>query len=460
MREYLLVELSTLLGEEAKMPVPSVAGRPDFQRLFESGPGLYVVLSPEQSYAIVAVTDSYLRATMTNREEILGRSLFDVFPDNPADPGATQVRNNLRASFEAVVRTGQPDVMPVQKYDIHGPRAAGAGFEERYWSPINSPVFSKNGSVGYVIHRVEDVTEFVQLKQHDDDEQRVSTILQSRAEHSEAELFLRGQEIQDLNSQLRAADAAQLDLQASQLIRQTEQLHEANAGLRELTARLLQIQDEERRRIARELHDSIGQMLVAQGMYLSSVAAESRHLSVTAAEALKDSAKLIEEMSRELRTISYLLHPPLLDEAGLASAIRWFAEGFAERSKISVSLELTPALGRLSDEFEIAIFRIVQECLTNIHRHSGSPSATIRLDLSPEEITLEIKDAGKGIPREKRIKVTSGRSSGVGIRGMRERIVQLGGNVEINSNANGTAIIARLPVANASFRPMTAEAGA
>ena len=107
------------------MLVPSAAGRLDFQRLFEYGPGLYVVLSPEQNYAIVAVTDSYLRATMTNREEVLGRSLFDVFPDNPADLGATEVRKNLCASLEAVVRTGQPVVMPVQKYDIHGLRAAG-----------------------------------------------------------------------------------------------------------------------------------------------------------------------------------------------------------------------------------------------------------------------------------------------------------------------------------------------
>lgn len=438
------------------MLISSIAGRLDFQCLFETGPELSVVLSPEQNYAIVAVTDSYLRATMTNREEVLGRSLFEVFPANPGDSGATEVRNKLRASFEAVVRTGQPDMMPVQKYDIHGPRAAGTGFQERYWSPINLPVFSQNGSVGYVIHHVEDVTEFVRLKQHDDNEQRLATILQSRAEHSEAELFLRGQEIQDLNSQLRTADAAQLDLQASQLVRQAEQLHVANASLRELTARLLQIQDEERRRIARELHDSIGQMLVAQGMYLSSVAAESKHLSVAAAGALKDSTKLIEEMSRELRTISYLLHPPLLDEAGLASAIRWFADGFAERSKISVSLEVTPALGRLSDEFEIAIFRIVQECLTNIHRHSGSPSATIRLDLSPEEITLEIKDVGRGILPENRMRAISGRSPGVGIRGMQERIAQLGGKIEINSNANGTAIVARLPFANTSCsRPMT-----
>ena len=459
--ENLPVERFTLLGEEAKMPNPSVEAGPDFHRLFDSAPGPYLVLSPTQNYEIVAVTDSYLRTTMTTRKEIIGRSLFDVFPDNPADSGATGVRNNLRASLEAVVRTGSPDVMPMQKYDIRRPQVEGGGFEERYWSPINSPVFSPKGSLRYIIHHVEDVTEFVRVKQCGNEQQGVSAVLQLRAEHSEAEVLLRGQEIQDLNSQLRASDAAKLDLETSQLVRQTEQLHEANNSLRDLTARLLQIQDEERRRIARELHDSIGQMLVAQGMYLSSVAAESKHLSAAAAKALKDSTKLIEEMSKELRTIAYLLHPPLLDEAGLASAIRCYADGFAERSKIKVSLELSPALGRLSDEFEIAIFRIVQECLTNIHRHSGSPSATIRLDLSPEGIILEIKDEGKGIPPEKRIRAALGRLPGVGLRGMRERIIQLGGKIEINSNAYGTAIVARLPMANASFsRLLTAEAGA
>jgi signal transduction histidine kinase len=441
------------------MPTPSTAA--DFQRLFESGPGLYTVLSPDQNYKIVAVTDSYLRATLTKREEIVGHSVFDVFPGNPADSGATQARNHLRASLEAVVRTGEPDIMPEQQYDVRRPATEGGGFEERHWSPINSPVFSPDGSVRYIIHCVEDVTEFVRLKQHGIDEQRVSAGLQSRAEHSETEVLLRGQEIQGLNKQLRAADAAHLDLETRQLVRQTEELHEANNSLRELTARLLQIQDEERRRIARELHDSIGQMLVAQGLYLSSVTAESRHLSAAAAKALKDSTKLIEEMSTELRTIAYLLHPPLLDEAGLTSAIRFYADGFAERSKIKVMLELPPDLGRLSDEFELAIFRIVQECLTNIHRHSGSPSATIRLARSSEAITLEIMDHGKGMPPEKRIKAAAGSLPGVGLRGMRERIVQLGGNVEINSSAYGTVIIARLPFANTSGSgPMMAQATA
>jgi signal transduction histidine kinase len=304
---------------------------------------------------------------------------------------------------------------------------------------------------------VEDVTESVQLKQSGNEQQDVSELLQIRAERSEAEALLRAQEIEDLHKQLRAADAAQLALQNSQLVRQTGQLNKANQSLRALTARLLQIQDEERRRIARDLHDSIGQMLAAQGMYLFSVAAESKQLSSVAAKALSDSTALIEQMSRELRTISHLLHPPLLDEAGLTSALRWYAEGFAERSKIKVSLELAPGLGRLSNEFEIAIFRIVQECLTNVHRHSGSPTASIRLALSGKEIMLEIRDEGKGMLRKKRLKAASGGLEGVGIRGMRERIAQLGGNIEFDSNGSGTAVIARLPITSTSFSRPTIQ---
>jgi signal transduction histidine kinase len=303
---------------------------------------------------------------------------------------------------------------------------------------------------------VQDVTESFRLKQSHKEQPGFSTTLALPEEGSDSELLSCRQEIQALNRRLLAADAAQLASKNSQLVRQTEQLNKANHSLRQLTARLLQIRDEERRRIARDLHDSIGQMLAAQGMYLFSVAAEAKQLSTAAAKALAESTALIEQMSGELRTISYLLHPPLLDEAGLSSALRWYAEGFAERSKIKISLELTPALGRLSDEFEIAIFRIVQECLTNIHRHSGSLTASIRLAVSPLEIMLEIRDEGKGIPRHKRSQVASGSLHGVGIRGMRERVLQLGGRVEINSNGQGTAVIARLPLASNSFsRPGT-----
>jgi len=145
-------------------------------------------------------------------------------------------------------------------------------------------------------------------------------------------------------------------------------------------------------------------------------------------------------MSKEIRTLSHLLHPPLLDEVGLTSALRWYVEGFAERSKIPVTLELAPDLERLSRELETAMFRIIQECLTNIHRHSGSATACIRTRRENNEVVLSVSDEGKGI-------VPTG-MPGVGIRGMRERVRQLGGTLEVRSGNPGTSVIARLPITN------------
>src|SRR5258708_25342856 len=142
------------------MVPPLPPSHPDYRALFESAPGLYLVLDPD--FTIVAASDAYLRATMTSREGIVGRGIFKVFPDNPDDPDATGVRN-LRASLERVLGSGQPDAMAVQKYDI--PRPAGGGFQERYWSPVNTPVLAANGAIAYIIHCVEDVTGFLQLKE-------------------------------------------------------------------------------------------------------------------------------------------------------------------------------------------------------------------------------------------------------------------------------------------------------
>jgi PAS domain S-box-containing protein len=178
---------------------------PDFRALFESAPGLYLALTP--ALVIVAASDAYLRATMTKREEILGRHLFDVFPDNPDDPSATGV-SNLRASLDRVLQHRAPDTMAVQKYDIRRPESEGGGFEERYWSPVNSPVFGVNGEVAYIIHRVEDVTEFIRLKQAGTEQHQVSQELRTRAAEMEEEIFRRTQAIQDVNNRLRMELAA------------------------------------------------------------------------------------------------------------------------------------------------------------------------------------------------------------------------------------------------------------
>jgi len=233
----------------------------------------------------------------------------------------------------------------------------------------------------------------------------------------------------------------------------TAELDSVNESLSELTARLLQLQDEERRRFARELHDSVGQLLAALGMNLSTTRTEIERLA-KAAETLSESEALVQEMTKEVRTISHLLHPPLLDERGLSSALSWYIDGFEKRSKIKVDLELPEDLGRLSREHELAIFRVVQECLTNIHRHSGSPMAKIRIVYSDGLVLVEVEDQGKGIPAERLVEMDSVGVPGVGVRGMRERIRQLGGRLDIKSGSNGTKVEVCLPVTASSPVPL------
>ncbi len=225
----------------------------------------------------------------------------------------------------------------------------------------------------------------------------------------------------------------------------TEELDTANQHLRMVSARLLHLQDEERRRIARELHDSIGQMLAALSMNLAGVRADIDRLTRTTS-AVVDSENLVQQMSTEVRTISHLLHPPLLDEAGLPSALRWYCDGFSHRSKIDVELDCPTDFGRLPRDVETAIFRLVQECLTNIHRHSGSATATIHLQHHDEEVAVSVEDNGKGIPSQKLDEMTLPGTAGVGLTGMRERVRQLGGSLAIESDNHGTKIAARIPI--------------
>lgn len=225
----------------------------------------------------------------------------------------------------------------------------------------------------------------------------------------------------------------------------TADLDAVNRNLRDLSARLMQLQDEERRRIARELHDSVGQTLAALSMNLSTVRSDVEQLARTAA-ALTDSECLVRDMVTEVRTISHLLHPPLLDELGLSSALRWYVNGFSQRSRIKVDLDMAEDFARFPAEIETAIFRVVQECLTNIHRHSESPIAKIRVRNSEREVTVEIEDKGKGIPPKKLHELTAAGTPGVGVRGMQERVRQLGGTLDITSGGHGTRVIVRLPI--------------
>jgi PAS domain S-box-containing protein len=229
------------------------------------------------------------------------------------------------------------------------------------------------------------------------------------------------------------------------VLERTHELERKNAQLHELSSRLQQIRDEERRALARDLHDSTGQTLVVLAMNLDELRRKAEQKGPELGRLAMQNKEIVDQISTELRTISYLLHPPLLDELGLRAALRWYAEGLTQRSNIRVSLEMDDSIDRLTPELETALFRVVQECLTNIHRHAGSPTATISLRFDGNKIVLEIVDQGGGMPAEKLAQISAGHLPGVGLRGMRERIQAFHGDLEVFSGINGTTIRVVIP---------------
>jgi PAS domain S-box-containing protein len=211
------------------------------------------------------------------------------------------------------------------------------------------------------------------------------------------------------------------------------------------TLRLMKTQDEERRRIARDLHDSAGQTLTVLSLSLAQLINQAELIAPDLARQGKEIEQVVQQLYREIRTTSYLLHPPLLDEAGLPSALGWYVQGVAQRSGIAIDLDITDNFGRLPPDMELAIFRMVQECLTNILRHSESKTARIRVARERESIRLEVRDQGKGISPERLAEIHS-RGSGVGISGIRERLRQFHGDVKVESTGAGTTVLASIPL--------------
>jgi signal transduction histidine kinase len=225
-----------------------------------------------------------------------------------------------------------------------------------------------------------------------------------------------------------------------------ELILERNAELEILSQRLLEVQDQERRKIARDLHDSTGQTLTALKISVSFLQASCKNDPASLA-IVSDVAGLADQAIEEIRTMAYLLHPPLLDEVGFACAAEWFIEGFAKRSGIRVTADIATHRARLPKKTEIALFRVLQESLTNIHRHSGALEANIHFEHGAETLVLEIQDFGKGISKE-RLRLLSGASAetGIGLAGMRERLHELNGNLEIESDSHGTTMRATVPL--------------
>jgi len=217
----------------------------------------------------------------------------------------------------------------------------------------------------------------------------------------------------------------------------TERKH-AEESLRQLSTQLLHAQDDERRRIARELHDSIGQELTALDLNLGWIKQSVGGLDPRTNGVLGESMEIVKRCSQEIRDFSYLLHPPMLDEYGLASAVRWYTEGFARRTGIKASLDIPENLRRLPLDVETALFRVVQECLTNVRRHSGSPTVSIRIEQKATRLLLEVADQGHGMPAA--IAGDDASRPGIGVAGMRERMRERGGTLEITSDAHGTTV--------------------
>jgi len=221
----------------------------------------------------------------------------------------------------------------------------------------------------------------------------------------------------------------------------------AEEAQRRLSVSLLRSQDDERRRIARELHDSVGQYLAGVSMCVDGARKAPGGIPSVALEKLNEASEMAKKCETEVRTLSYLLHPPLLEELGLASATNWFVQGFADRSGINVTVDLSPGLGRLDHAVELTLFRILQECLTNIHRHSRSKTATVKMFADEKNVYLEVVDQGTGIPKRTLDSWSlAGPRGGIGIRGMRERLKDLGGSLQIDASKKGTTVRAAVPI--------------
>ena len=256
--------------------------------------------------------------------------------------------------------------------------------------------------------------------------------------------------LRDTENELRTLAESlesQVQLRTQELETRNTQITQQAEQLRELSNRLQYTQDEERRRIARDLHDSAGQVVTALGMHLSSITQGAAEPEVR--KTVEESREMVRQLATEIRTVSYLLHPPLLDENGLPDALRWYTEGLVQRSDLKIVLDISTDFKRLPDAVEMALFRIVQECLTNIHRHSRAKTATIRLARGVSTAVLEVRDDGVGIAKDTLAAILTQRS-GVGMAGMRERVRHLRGDLDIQSDSTGTTISISLPVVTGS----------
>lgn len=407
------------------------AARLHFRTLFESAPGCYLVLEPER-YEIVAASDAYLAATMTEREAILGRSIFDVFPDDPDDPQANGVEK-LRASFEQVKAERRADVMAVQRYPIRRPAAEGGGFEERFWSPINSPVFGPDGELAYIIHRVEDVTPFMRHMRERDREAEAHRLLERRAEHMEAEIVLRARDLQRANEQLRVLN----ETLETRVRERTDQV-------RELVMRLTLAEQEERHRIAQLLHDDLQQLLFGIQVKLALLRqdVEASH-DEPLLESASEAYRLMAQAVALTRRLSIDLSPNILRDEGLVGVLTWLQAQTKELHGLDVEIEAEHPFYISDEGMRVLLFQVVRELLFNVAKHAGTDHVVVRLADEQEGLAIQVIDEGRGFDAD----VLRGRQKGgFGLFHVRERLYLIGGRVDVASApGDGTRVTIHVP---------------
>ncbi len=431
-------------------PVVEPGAVPDFRALFEAAPGLYLVLRPDAPrYTIVAVSDAYAQATMTRREAIVGRGLFEVFPDNPDDPEASGVRN-LSASLARAIDTRMPDAMAVQKYDVRRPEAEGGSFEERWWSPLNSPVLDGQGQVTYLIHRVEDVTEFVRLKQ-------AGAELRGRAEQMEAEIFLRARELQQVNEELRLANA------------EASRLYEKTLELDRLKTQFFAS-------VSHELRTPLTLIIGPAQRLLASpdlAAVQRRDL-----EAIERNARVLLRHVNDLLDVAKLdagqmvMHYARADVAALLRFSAGLFEVLAHERRMAFTLDLPEA--QIAEVDADKLGRVMLNLLSNAFKFSPS-GGSVRVSLREGQgrmLTIEVADSGPGIPRAlrqavfERFRQLEGGTrrehggTGLGLAIVHEFVALHRGHVEVQDAPEGGALfVVNLPLDAPQGEPVADEAG-